>query len=107
MPRVRAGFIAPMLLLKTDPLPGDGEQWAYQLKVDGYRAIAFKRDGLVHLRSRNDHDLGPLWEVIAGHGLAFRRLRRPRHRPTVWVNHFYVNVAPAATAAQGARRCKL
>ena len=34
-----------MLLLKTDALPDDGERWAYQLKVDGYRAIAFKTGG--------------------------------------------------------------
>ena len=32
------------------------EQWVYELKLDGYRAIAFKRDGTVHLRSRNDND---------------------------------------------------
>jgi ATP dependent DNA ligase domain len=44
-----------MLLLRTDSLP-DGEQWLYELKLDGYRAIAFKRDGIVHLRSRNDND---------------------------------------------------
>ena len=56
MPKTTAGFIQPMLLLKTDALPDDGERWAYQLKVDGYRAIAFKRDGVVQLRSRNDHD---------------------------------------------------
>ena len=64
MPRIRAGFIAPMLLLKTDALPDDGERWAYQLKVDGYRAIAFKRGGQVHLRSRNDHDLGPRYAPV-------------------------------------------
>jgi bifunctional non-homologous end joining protein LigD len=50
-----ARFIEPMLLLRTDALP-DGEQWLYELKLDGYRAIAFKRDGIVHLRSRNDND---------------------------------------------------
>jgi DNA ligase D-like protein (predicted ligase) len=44
-----------MLLLRTDSLP-DSEQWLYELKLDGYRAIAFKRDGVVHLRSRNDKD---------------------------------------------------
>jgi DNA ligase D-like protein (predicted ligase) len=44
-----------MLLLRTDSLP-DSEQWLYELKLDGYRAIAFKRDGVIHLRSRNDND---------------------------------------------------
>ncbi len=50
-----ARFIAPMLLQRTDSLP-DSAQWLYELKLDGYRAIAFKRGGTVHLRSRNDND---------------------------------------------------
>src|SRR5688572_23624075 len=50
-----ARFIAPMLLLRSDSLP-EGPQWLYELKLDGYRAIAFKRDGSVQLRSRNDND---------------------------------------------------
>jgi DNA ligase D-like protein (predicted ligase) len=50
-----AGFIRPMLLLKTDSLPDDS-RWLYELKLDGYLAIAFKRNGTVHLRSRNDND---------------------------------------------------
>ena len=52
----KAGFIEPMLLLKTDALPGDASRWAYQLKVDGYRAIAFKTGGQLYVRSRNDKD---------------------------------------------------
>ena len=45
-----------MLLLRTDALPDDGARWEYQLKLDGYRAIAFKTGGRLHLRSRNDND---------------------------------------------------
>ena len=45
-----------MLLLRTDTLPDDSARWAYELKLDGYRAIAFKTDGKVRLRSRNDND---------------------------------------------------
>jgi bifunctional non-homologous end joining protein LigD len=46
-----------MPLLRTETLPG-GEQWLYELKLDGYRVIPFKRNGTVHLRSRNDNDFG-------------------------------------------------
>ena len=55
-----------MLLLRTDSLP-DGEQWLHELKLDGYRAIAFKRDGVVHLRSRNDNDFSARYpRVVKG-----------------------------------------
>lgn len=54
--RVKARFIEPMLLLATDTLPDDRALWEYQLKLDGYRAIAFRGDGAVHLRSRKDND---------------------------------------------------
>jgi bifunctional non-homologous end joining protein LigD len=48
-------FIEPMLVLKTESLP-QGEAWSYEIKLDGYRAIAFKTGGTLHLRSRNDND---------------------------------------------------
>jgi DNA ligase D-like protein (predicted ligase) len=54
--RVKAGFVEPMLLLRTDTLPDDPARWEYQLKLDGYRAIAFKTNGKMRLRSRNDKD---------------------------------------------------
>src|SRR6476620_12767017 len=54
--KAKGHFIDPMLLLRTDRLPNDGDRWEYQLKLDGYRAIAFKTGGRVFLRSRNDND---------------------------------------------------
>src|SRR3954470_8522987 len=53
-----------MLLLRTDKLP-EGEQWAYELKYDGYRAIAFKTDGKLFLRSRNNNDFSVRYSAVA------------------------------------------
>jgi bifunctional non-homologous end joining protein LigD len=63
---IDAGFIAPMLLLRTDTLP-QGGNWQYELKLDGYRAVAFKSRGTLHLRSRNDNDFRTRYPaVVAG-----------------------------------------
>jgi ATP-dependent DNA ligase len=43
--RVKAGFIELLLLLRTGSLPDDPARWSYQLKFDGYRAVAFKTGG--------------------------------------------------------------
>ena len=58
-----------MLLLRTEALPDDGSQWEYQLKLDGYRAVAFKTGGTLHLRSRNNNDFTVRYPAIA-RGLA-------------------------------------
>jgi bifunctional non-homologous end joining protein LigD len=34
------------------------------LKLDGYRAIAFKRNGAIHLRSRNDNDFNARYPAV-------------------------------------------
>jgi DNA ligase D-like protein (predicted ligase) len=62
--RVKAKFIEPMLLLKTDALPNDASRWEYQIKLDGYRAIAFKTGKKLHLRSRNDNDFGLRYPAV-------------------------------------------
>ncbi len=60
-------FIDPMLLLRTDALPTDTSRWEYQLKFDGYRAIAFRTGGTIHLRSRNDNDFSIRYpDVVKG-----------------------------------------
>src|SRR3989440_12844383 len=53
-----------MLLLATNSVP-EGPDWEYELKLDGYRAIAFKSNGRVHLRSRNNKDLAVRYRAIA------------------------------------------
>jgi bifunctional non-homologous end joining protein LigD len=58
-----------MLLVRTETLPEDTTRWAYQLKLDGYRAIAFKTGGKVHLRSRNDNNFNDRYPAVV-RGLA-------------------------------------
>src|SRR5436190_5772540 len=52
-----------MLPLPKESLP-DGPGWLYEIKLDGYRAIAFKTGGKVHLRSRNDNDFTSRYPAI-------------------------------------------
>jgi bifunctional non-homologous end joining protein LigD len=56
-------FVEPMLLLRTSSLPGD-DGWIREIKLDGYRAIAFKNAGKLYLRSRNDNDMAARYPVI-------------------------------------------
>ena len=63
-PKVHARFIEPMLLLPAQAL-SEGTGWLYELKLDGYRAVAFKTGGRVHLRPRNDKDFTTNYPAIA------------------------------------------
>src|SRR6478609_9168718 len=51
----RPSFIAPMQALAVEKLP-EGD-WLYEVKLDGYRALAFKDSKDVRLVSRNNKPL--------------------------------------------------
>jgi bifunctional non-homologous end joining protein LigD len=59
MPRV----IHPMLATPVDE-PFDDPQWLFEVKWDGYRAIAFIEDGKARLVSRNQNDLTPQYREL-------------------------------------------
>jgi bifunctional non-homologous end joining protein LigD len=48
--------IHPMLATPVDK-PFDGDDWLFEIKWDGYRAIAFIEDGKLRLVSRNQNEL--------------------------------------------------
>ena len=61
--KTKARFIEPMLLQRTEKL-SQGEVWSYELKLDGFRTIAFKTAGRIHLRSRNNKDFNVRYPAI-------------------------------------------
>ena len=63
MPAKKASFVAPMLLLRTTELP-EGDDWMYEVKLDGFRALAIKTSGSVQLRSRNNNDFNGRYPSI-------------------------------------------
>jgi bifunctional non-homologous end joining protein LigD len=55
---------SPMLATLAEHLPA-GDGWLFEVKFDGYRALAFVRDGGVRLLSRADNDLTDRFASVA------------------------------------------
>jgi bifunctional non-homologous end joining protein LigD len=54
----------PMLATLTDELPV-GDEWLYEVKWDGYRALGYVRNGEARLVSRNGNDLTARFPTVA------------------------------------------
>ncbi len=62
--RLMPKAIHPMLAEVIEK-PFDSDEWLFEIKWDGYRAIAFIEDGKVRLVSRNQNDLTPRYSELA------------------------------------------
>ncbi|HUV09693.1 MAG TPA: hypothetical protein VMX12_01875 [Acidimicrobiia bacterium] len=56
----------PMLAVPTDALPDDAEQWAYEMKWDGYRAIVEVAGRRLRIASRRGLDMTDDYPELAG-----------------------------------------
>ncbi len=54
----------PMLATLAEGSPRDEQNWSYELKYDGFRAVAAIADGEVAMLSRNELDLAPRFPRI-------------------------------------------
>ena len=60
----KARFVDPMQCQAVERLP-EGRKWAYELKLDGYRALGIKSGGHPQLLSRNRKDLSVRFRKVA------------------------------------------
>ena len=61
--------IQPMLA-RTGPLPRDDDDWAYEIKWDGVRAIGYADGGRLRLESRNGNNITPRYPELRELGRA-------------------------------------
>lgn len=82
---------APMLATLAGEAPV-GEGWLYEVKWDGFRALATMRNGELSLRSRNDNDLASRFPTVA------TSLERALRSPDCVVDGEIVAVGPDGRA---------
>jgi len=67
-------FFPPMLATLTTAPPRDENEWLYELKYDGFRAVTAISGGELAMWSRNEIDLAPRFPKVAE---ALRKLKVP------------------------------
>jgi bifunctional non-homologous end joining protein LigD len=60
-------FVQPMTAIVVQKLP-EGDDWLYEVKLDGYRALIIKDGDRVEIRSRNEKDLTATYPRVAAAG---------------------------------------
>lgn len=63
LPSREAGFVEPMECLAVPKLP-DGPEWVYEVKFDGYRALAINANGKLSLYSRKRKSFGRQYQHV-------------------------------------------
>jgi bifunctional non-homologous end joining protein LigD len=63
-------LVRPMLATPADALPDDDDDWAYEFKWDGVRAILYVEGGRVRALSRTDRDVTASYPELRGLGEA-------------------------------------
>jgi bifunctional non-homologous end joining protein LigD len=68
LPASKPGFVEPMKAMLSEHLP-KGEQWIYEIKFDGVRALAIRNGSSVELVSRAGKDLSGKYGQVANEAL--------------------------------------
>ena len=66
------GVIEPMMATAMSSLPADGHEWAYEIKWDGVRTIAFAHGAGLRLQSRTLRDVTTQYPEVAELGAELR-----------------------------------
>lgn len=70
--RISIPLIKPMLAVKSKPF--DSDEHLFEVKWDGYRALAYLDSGVTELRSRNQLDITGTFPELGGIHLSVRQL---------------------------------